>query len=128
MAPLDRLKAFIDDAQAGMARHDFRRGCLIGNLGQEMAALPEGFRERLNAVFEDWERRLARCLEAAQREARLFLLRWIACSKPAFLDRLGKVRSCAPNLNAVPRHWKFLRVVFHRAEVSLFLSFYRRSV
>lgn len=66
MRPLERIKAFVDDAQAGMARHDFRRGCLIGNLGQEMAALPESFRARLSAVFDDWERRLARCIEAAQ--------------------------------------------------------------
>lgn len=66
--PLERLWAFVEDARAGMARHEFRRGCLIGNLGQEMAALPESFRARLNAVFEDWEQRLARCLEAAQQQ------------------------------------------------------------
>jgi TetR/AcrR family transcriptional repressor of nem operon len=102
MAPLGRLKAFIDDAQAGMARHDFRRGCLIGNLGQEMAALPEGFRERLNAVFEDWERRLARCLEAAQRDgqipaavdcmqqARFFWIGWEGAVLRAKLERSAK--------------------------------------
>lgn len=69
--PLERLWAFVEDAQGGMARHDFRRGCLIGNLGQEMAALPESFRASLNAVFDDWERRFARCLEAAQREGEI---------------------------------------------------------
>ena len=62
MTPLDRLRAFVDDAQAGMARHDFCRGCLIGNLGQEMAALPESFRDRLSAVFDDWEQRLGTAL------------------------------------------------------------------
>lgn len=71
MTPLERIKAFADDAQAGMARHDFRRGCLIGNLGQEMAALPESFRGRLSAVFDDWEQRLARCLEAAQQRGQI---------------------------------------------------------
>lgn len=69
--PLERLWAFIDDAQAGMARHDFRRGCLIGNLGQEMAALPESYRARLNAVFHDWEQRFARCLEAARQQGEI---------------------------------------------------------
>lgn len=69
--PLERLWAFVEDARGGMARHDFRRGCLIGNLGQEMAALPESFRASLNAVFDDWERRFARCLEAAQREGEI---------------------------------------------------------
>lgn len=64
--PLARLEAFVADARAGMQRHDFRRGCLIGNLGQEMGALPESFRVRLIDVFRDWEARLARCLVAAQ--------------------------------------------------------------
>ncbi|ARU04640.1 TetR family transcriptional regulator [Comamonas serinivorans] len=71
LPPLARLEAFIDDATAGMARHDFKRGCLIGNLGQEMGTLPEPFRARLIAVFEDWEARLARCLKAAQAQGQL---------------------------------------------------------
>jgi TetR/AcrR family transcriptional regulator, transcriptional repressor for nem operon len=66
LAPLDRLRAFIADAEQGMRRHEFRRGCLVGNLGQEMAALPERFRDQLDAVFVDWERRLAACLSLAQ--------------------------------------------------------------
>lgn len=64
--PLDRLRAFFADAKAGMARFGYRRGCLVGNLGQEMGTLPEPFRDRLVAVFRDWEALLARCLSAAQ--------------------------------------------------------------
>lgn len=67
LSPLARLQAFVDDAQAGMARHEYRRGCLIGNLGQEMGALPESFRAQLQAVFADWQVRLADCLAEAQR-------------------------------------------------------------
>ncbi len=52
--PLMRIGCFIEDACCGMVRHQFQRGCLIGNLGQEMAALPESFRGRLSAVFDDW--------------------------------------------------------------------------
>lgn len=66
LTPLQRLRAFIDDAVDGMARHDFERGCLVGNLGQEMGALPEHFRERIQAVFADWQRRVGRCLSAAR--------------------------------------------------------------
>jgi len=66
LAPLDRLRAFVIDAKGGMARHEFRRGCLIGNLGQEMAALPESFRGRLKDTFEDWQARFAACLIEAQ--------------------------------------------------------------
>lgn len=66
LAPFDRLRGFIADAELGMAQHGFRRGCLIGNLGQEMAALPQEFSERLIAVLEDWQRRTAVCLRLAQ--------------------------------------------------------------
>nr|WP_309251276.1 TetR/AcrR family transcriptional regulator [Burkholderia multivorans] len=70
-SPLQRVRAFVDDARDGMARYDYRRGCLIGNLGQEMGALPETFRARLQATFEDWQRRLADCLRAAQQAGEL---------------------------------------------------------
>lgn len=65
-APLDRLRDFMADARSGMARYGYRRGCLVGNLGQEMGLLPEPFRKRLSAVFRDWEVRTSRCLLSAQ--------------------------------------------------------------
>jgi TetR/AcrR family transcriptional regulator, transcriptional repressor for nem operon len=63
--PLERIRNFAEDAQAGMARYDYNRGCVIGNLAQEMGALPDAFRERLTEVFADWERRLSSVLSAA---------------------------------------------------------------
>jgi TetR/AcrR family transcriptional repressor of nem operon len=50
-----------------MARHDFRRGCLIGNLGQEVTTLPDPFRARLMSVLTAWQDRTALCLSAAQK-------------------------------------------------------------
>jgi TetR/AcrR family transcriptional repressor of nem operon len=64
--PLERLHDFVADAEGGMRRYHFKRGCLVGNLGQEMSVLPENFRERLQQVFVDWEGRTARCLREAQ--------------------------------------------------------------
>ena len=64
--PLARLEDFVADARAGMVRHAWRRGCLVGNLGQEVTQLPAGFREQLEAVLCDWQARLATCLRAAQ--------------------------------------------------------------
>ncbi|WP_147162839.1 acrylate utilization transcriptional regulator AcuR [Pararhodospirillum oryzae] len=64
-SPLQRFRGFIADAREGMSRHDFRRGCLVGNLGQEMGVLPESFRQRISGVFADWEARTADCLRAA---------------------------------------------------------------
>lgn len=69
--PLSRLHAFIEDAKDGMARYEYRRGCLIGNLGQEMGALPESFRDRLKCTFEDWQSRLSVCLREAQQAGQL---------------------------------------------------------
>lgn len=66
LPPLGRLHAFIDDARAGMAKYGFQRGCLIGNLGQEMGALPESYRAQLGGVFADWQEQVAQCLSVAQ--------------------------------------------------------------
>lgn len=65
-APLQRLRHFIADATHGMQRHGFARGCLVGNLGQEMGALPASFRQQLENVLQDWQARTAACLRAAQ--------------------------------------------------------------
>ncbi|MEH6475850.1 MAG: TetR/AcrR family transcriptional regulator [Sneathiella sp.] len=64
--PLDRLEDFIEDAKDGMRRYEFRRGCLIGNLGQELGSLSEDFREPLETIFLDWQGRVARCLDEAK--------------------------------------------------------------
>ncbi|WP_375738320.1 TetR/AcrR family transcriptional regulator [Pseudomonas boanensis] len=64
--PLQRLRNFVEDAKSGMIRYQFRRGCLVGNLGQEVAVLPESFPERLESTLRSWEQRLATCLRDAQ--------------------------------------------------------------
>lgn len=64
--PLQRILDFVATASDGMARFDFRRGCLLGNLGQEMSTLPNQFRSQIETVFTDWERRVSNCLEAAK--------------------------------------------------------------
>ena len=66
MKPLERIQAFAADAESGMARHGYSRGCLVGNLGQEMNVLPESYRSKLEAVFVDWQERIARCFRSAK--------------------------------------------------------------
>lgn len=66
LTPLQRIDAFCQDAERGMARFGFRRGCLVGNLGQEMNALPQAFRAQLTGVLIDWQARTERCLQAAK--------------------------------------------------------------
>lgn len=60
------LAAFLSESIVGMRRYHWRRGCLIGTLGQEVAGLHEEFRERLNALVKEWEIRLAVCIRKAQ--------------------------------------------------------------
>jgi TetR/AcrR family transcriptional repressor of nem operon len=64
-SPLSRLRAFVEDAKRGMLKYGYRRGCLIGNLGQELASLDDSFREQLEAVLLSWERRVEVCLGQA---------------------------------------------------------------
>lgn len=82
LSPLARLAAFAEDAKAGMARHAFRRGCLVGNLGQEAGGLPEHYRQWLRETLDDWRHRVARCLREAQTMGEL--------SRDADCDRLAE--------------------------------------
>ncbi|WP_072797576.1 TetR/AcrR family transcriptional regulator [Marinobacter antarcticus] len=63
---VDRLRAYFDTGFDNMASCNCTRGCLIGNLGQELAGQNEIFRVRLNKVFSGWEKRFERCIAEAQ--------------------------------------------------------------
>jgi TetR/AcrR family transcriptional repressor of nem operon len=62
---LERIQRFVDEGKDGMTRYEFKRGCLIGNMGQELASLNDEFRMRLEAVLISWEARLKICLDLA---------------------------------------------------------------
>lgn len=64
--PLDRIRQYIELGIADMEACDHSRGCLIGNLGQELAGQNEEFRVRVDAIFARWQARFAQCLEEAQ--------------------------------------------------------------
>lgn len=90
LAPLDRLRAFIEDARQGVVRFDFRRGCLVGNLGQEIVSLPESYRERLCIRFSGLggaNRALPRGREEGSRDPSRNRLR---ADGDVFLDWLGR--------------------------------------
>ena len=70
-SPLMRINNFVEDAKLGMIRHNFKRGCLVGNLGQEVDLLPESYRQLLIDIFKCWQDRLAFCLEAAKRQGEI---------------------------------------------------------
>jgi TetR/AcrR family transcriptional repressor of nem operon len=66
LAPSERIRAFVDDAKAGMAKYQYARGCLIGNLSQEVEALPDDYRSQLNRIVQGWQRKVTHCLELAR--------------------------------------------------------------
>ncbi|WP_172844280.1 MULTISPECIES: TetR/AcrR family transcriptional regulator [Thiohalobacter] len=46
-------------------------GCPLNNLAQEMSPLDEGFRRRIDAVYQDWRAWLARALERGRARGRI---------------------------------------------------------
>ncbi|ATD01291.1 TetR/AcrR family transcriptional regulator [Pseudoalteromonas spongiae] len=66
--PVTRITQFVALSKQGMVKHQFTRGCLVGNLGQEVDLLPETFRALLLAIFTEWQDKLAVCLKEAQRQ------------------------------------------------------------
>lgn len=68
VTPLQRLRNYLDAvAEAvGLEEDGCVRGCLIGNLGQELAAQNETFRVRLEKIFGTWQGHLAATLDQAR--------------------------------------------------------------
>lgn len=63
---IDRLSAYFDTGFESMTSCEYQQGCLMGNLGQELAGQNEVFRKRLNTVFSGWEKRFERCIAEAR--------------------------------------------------------------
>lgn len=68
---IDRILAFYEDAKQGMAKYDFNRGCLIGELIQEESLLPDGYAQILEQILQNWQAKLEKCLLLAQQSEEL---------------------------------------------------------
>ncbi len=62
-AMIDTLR---DEMTCEMAADVILRGCPLNNLAQEMSPLDEGFRQRLDAVFEHWSGWIVDALKRGQ--------------------------------------------------------------
>ena len=116
MTPLDRLRAFVDDAQAGMERRLLPR-LPDRQSRSEMAALPESFRKRLNAVFDDWGD--VYCLKTAAQQLGQIPAAVDYAQQASFSGSAGKVRSCAQNSNGYQATRYLCVDFFTRAAIGL---------
>ena len=73
LTPSEQMQDFILIARASMKKYNFSRGCLVGNLGQEMAVLPNSFRKIIIGVFNQWQFKTASCLRRAQETGEIAL-------------------------------------------------------
>ena len=65
VSPLECLQRYIQEGIEGVERFEFRRGCLIGNLSQELGASQPMFRTALEETFKTWQDKIASCLQRA---------------------------------------------------------------
>lgn len=66
LGPLQRIRRFVDSAADWMRHNEFKRGCVVGNLGQEIALLDDSCRLVLLDALGAWAQRLGSCLRAGQ--------------------------------------------------------------
>jgi AcrR family transcriptional regulator len=64
--PIDGLKHLIHAAGKNLSDEDVLLGCPLNNLCLEMSPIDDGFRQRINQVYELWREGFARALRAGQ--------------------------------------------------------------
>ena len=64
--PLARLRGYLEASLSMINQNECKRGCLLGDLGQELAHQNEKFRLRLEEVFDAWKSEIAGCLKKAR--------------------------------------------------------------
>lgn len=71
VSPLARLKSFCQFGISMFESEHCRKGCLIGNLSQEMSDQSEVFRKRLLEIQGESHRRFAECIKEGQQKGEI---------------------------------------------------------
>ena len=66
--PLGRIIEFLGNLGSVLGGQIVTLGCPMNNLAQEMSPLDEGFRIRLDAVYQEWRGGIQNALDRAQRD------------------------------------------------------------
>ena len=64
--PIDGLKRLIGEAGNNISNEDVLLGCPLNNLCLEMSPISDGFRQRVNQIYELWREAFARALRSGQ--------------------------------------------------------------
>jgi TetR/AcrR family transcriptional regulator, transcriptional repressor for nem operon len=68
LPPLDRLRAHFEELRDETVRHGYRRGCLLGNFGGEIADHSEAIRSAVGQSFASWRELIADAVGQARRD------------------------------------------------------------
>jgi TetR/AcrR family transcriptional repressor of nem operon len=71
VTPLNRIRNYLESGLMRLEQNLCAKGCLIGNLGQELADSNERFRSRLDEIFNSWKGHFSVCLREAQKRGEL---------------------------------------------------------
>jgi AcrR family transcriptional regulator len=67
--PIEGLKRLIIEAGKTISREEISLGCPLNNLCLEMSPIDDGFRQRVNQIYELWQEGFARVLRLGQANA-----------------------------------------------------------
>jgi len=67
LTPRQRLKRYLDIISGVLADDQWSRGCLIGDLSLETTGQSKLWRDKLEAIFQEWRIPFASCIAEAQR-------------------------------------------------------------
>lgn len=66
--PVTTIIQILEQERQGRTASEIEKGCPINNLSQEMSPIDEGFRERLESVYQRWTAAIAGALERGQQK------------------------------------------------------------
>jgi AcrR family transcriptional regulator len=69
--PLQALIELVERAGNSLSMEDISLGCPLSNLAQEMAPIDEGFRQRLNRIYQLWHEAIYDSLQLAKQKGLL---------------------------------------------------------
>jgi TetR/AcrR family transcriptional regulator, transcriptional repressor for nem operon len=71
LAPLKRLRAYIDASISAIRNHGTKNGCLVGNFAAEASDHSEIIRKRVSVIYSEVRAAMTDCLKAAVKDGEL---------------------------------------------------------